>query len=157
MYPDYWIYGSGASILNLSTTRHNYEKGQLGEVQDVRCSTAILAREPLRAPVASPMPWPIRGIERLLRYPNDAVRSRLDGGPSALSKTLTLTTVIADGTQPGASPPLGTSAMVSPMKTTKGRSRPLDTGPTVRRLDAASFVPLDTPLLPGRMPHLYSN
>jgi len=62
----------------------------------------------------------------------------LDGGRSALSKTLTLTRRDCRWTTTMAvRRPWNLRRWFSPMDTTKGRSCPLDTRPTVRRLDAS--------------------
>ena len=62
--------------------------------------------------------------------------SRFGMGVPAPPQDPTQTNGIAVGSRPGACAcPLEPSTMVSPMETTKGRSCPLDTRPTVRRLD----------------------
>lgn len=108
-----------------------------------RVIPAILAGGRLSAPPCTPTPWLSLGIEPVQK---PFKRRRLiPSGWRAFRpvRNLTLTTVIADGAQPRASAALETSAVVSPTVTTKGRSCPLDTRPTVRRLDAANVSPLD--------------
>lgn len=76
----------------------------------------ILARAPLRAPCATPTPWPPQRIEPFQCHSNAAFDlAWMKGGPPCPDLTLTTT---CRWTAPGRPPPLN-RAMVSPMQTTK--------------------------------------